>query len=289
MWHHIMKRNSAASILFAGILLFSSCINLKKVNDYASGSLKGLKKWEDLGYSYTKDCRDKCVLEQLAANQLRKPVCDCRTNQEADSILLVIYNACMGYFTGLVKLSGNKLTDYNPAALTKALNEGKFGDITINKTQTDAYAALVTGLLRVTTDAWRKKKIAGYIGDANAPVHTLLQSLDFILESSLAKKLSVKKEMIESYYLDLWRNPGISAYEKKKLIEEYNSAVSGIATQQAQIATLGKLLGSIANGHQRLYENRNRLTAAEARELLTAYGNSLEELINRFNKLKNNR
>src|SRR3978361_1245753 len=82
-------------------LILTGCANLKTLNYYSSNSVKGLKKFEQIGYSFTKACNDRCAIEQLEKNQLIRTGCECKSEREADSVTLAIYTAIKGYFEGL--------------------------------------------------------------------------------------------------------------------------------------------------------------------------------------------
>src|SRR5687768_482381 len=99
-------------IAFLFIVLLPSCINLKELNQFAGNSVKNISKFEELGYSFGKACREKCLLEQLEKQSLSFD-CVCKDEKTADSVMLVVYKATKGYFDGLHKLSGNDLVDYS--------------------------------------------------------------------------------------------------------------------------------------------------------------------------------
>jgi hypothetical protein len=268
-------------------LLIASCVNLKKVNDYASTSSKNIKKFEELEYSFVKACNDKCVIEQLDKKQFMKNNCDCKVSSEADSVTLVLYNAIKDYFGGLVKLSGNDVTSYKFDAVTKALKEGNFGDVKINKDHVDAYTKISSILTRAITDGYRKRKLSQYIGEANDAIKVLLNALEFNLVSNLSKTLETKRDRYKDYYFDLFSDTTTSAYEKVKIIQDFNYANSGIDNKKKGIIAFGKGLNTIAQGHQKLFENRNKLNAKELKETLSQYASDIQDIVDEINKLKN--
>lgn len=278
---------SKVTLAFFMSLFLISCVSLKKVNDYSSNAAKSIKKFEELGYSFAKACNEKCQIEQLEKKQLFKTGCNCQLEDEADSVTLIIYNSIKGYFEGLTKLSNNELTNYKFDALTKSLKEGDFGDIKINKDHVDAYAKISKILTRSVTDGYRRKKLSTYIGEANDAIKVLLGALNFNLVSNLSKRLETKRQRLESYYFDLSNDANASAYEKKKIIEEYNLSLADIEVKKKQTVTFGKGIGTISKGHQELFDNRNKLNAKELKELLTQYASDIQDIVDEFNKLKN--
>ena len=281
-----MIRNPIIKSLATIFLVTSltSCINLKKVNDYSAQSLKTLKKFEGVSYTFTKSCKNRCEIQQLEKQQLFQEECDCKENVEADSVTLVLYNAISGYFAGLTKLSANELTTYKFD--TTALTEGKFGDVTIDREHAQSYGKMSTILLKAFTDTYRKKKITRYIGEANAPIQTLINVFNFNLEANLSKKLDVEKQRYQSYYFDLLKDSSTSVFEKKQIIEEYDIVMAGLTAKKKQISIYGRGLRKIAAGHQKLYDNRNKLTASDIEASLAQYGSDLQDIDTEFNKLK---
>jgi hypothetical protein len=123
-----------SSFLVPGILLpvlFTACIQLKEVNQYASASVKTISKFEDLGYSFEKACREKCVTEQLEKQKLIPAPCNCPAEKSADSVNSVIYHVIKNYFNALADLSANELTNYKFSGLSKALKEGNLAGWTL--------------------------------------------------------------------------------------------------------------------------------------------------------------
>ncbi len=268
-------------------LLIMGCSTISRINDYSTSAVKTLKKYEELNYTFGRACRDKCYLEQVRNLQFIEIDCNCVGEKTADSITSVLYSAVNGYFAGLHKLSADHVTTFKTQALTKQLKNGKFGDFTIGKPEVDAYAKLATLLLRAFTDGYRNKELKNYIEGANEPVQVLISALEYNLANNLAGKINVHKSRIQSTYFDLFQDSSLSAYEKKKIIDDYNIHLDEADFHLMQIVSFTKGLKSIRAGHQKLFDNRNKLKARELKDLLAQYASDLEDIISDFNKLKN--
>lgn len=277
---------AARVIALNSIIIFSGCINLKNLNTYSESAVKSLRNYEELGYNFSKACNEKCVAGQIE-KQILTNNCECNADEKADSINLVLYKAVKGYFEGLAKLSDHDLTNYKFTAVTKELKEGDFGETKINKSQADAYAKISSILSRSVTDGYRKRKISTYIGEANASIKILLEALEFTLTTNLAKKAEVNKQRVESYYFEMLKNKNVSVYEKKKIIEEYNSHVTETGNRVKRINSFAKGLHTIAAGHQKIFDNRGKLKGREVLEMLVHYSSDLQDMMDEFNTLKN--
>lgn len=282
------KRNfyTTVTLIFLSIFTYS-CVNLKQLNDYASKSLVGIKKFESIDYSFKQHCLDKCQLDAIKSFEIKKQAeCKCDLYIAADSVTLLIYNSIKGYFDGLVNLSNNDLTTYDLGTLNKALTEGDFEGVKIEKEQADAYTSISTTLLRATTDLYRKKKIKQYIEEANQPIQILIKKLQFILQKNLEDELNFKKEKLYTYYKEMNLNGNITDYEKGKATIDYYQQLSDITQKQRLIDAFVNGLKSISNGHQKLYDNRNKLTTKEIKESIKQYSSEIQDIISEFNKLK---
>ncbi len=272
--------------LFLSIGIYS-CVSLRQINEYSSTSLAGIEKFENIDYTFTRHCLDACLFNAMRNFEIkREEECNCDLYKTADSVTLLIYNAIRGYFSGLAHISNNELTAYDPGALQKALTEGNFWDIKIEKEHVDAYTNIYTILLRATADLYRKKKIKQYIEEANQPIQVLIQKFQFILQKNLEGELNFKMEKLYAYYKEMSLNENITDYEKGKATVDYYQQLSAITREKDLIDAFAKSLTTISDGHQKLYDNRNKLTSKEIKELMKQYASNVQDITTEFNKLK---
>ncbi len=263
-----------------------SCTNLKSVNQYSTNSLSATKKFEEIPYTFSQHCRDRCRIAAIDSFKIYREIeCQCDSYKRADSVTQMLYRAVAGYFDGLTRLSNNQLTNYHIDRLKNAVQETDLGVLYVKKDEADAYATLTDMMLRWFADSYRQKKIKEYIGEANAPVQVLLSKLEFIESKNLGDLLEFKKDRLFDHYRALLKAT-LSDYEKQEATAEYYESVQGITTLEKEIATYAKSLKAIARGHQQLYENRNQISAEELRRSLTPYANDIYDLISEFDKLK---
>lgn len=273
-------------VFVAVVLVFlTGCVNLKNIQDYSAQSLKSLKNYDEIGYSFSKACLDRCMLEQIKNLTLTTKECDCLSNKKADSVTFLVFSSVKKYFEGLNKISANEVVSYKIDPISTSLKGGDFGDLQLDDKDIDSYTKISGVLLKAFTDTYRKKRIKNYIEDANAPLQVLLEALILNLKNNLNGKLKVQKQRIESVYFDFLSERQASAYEKRKTIEDYFSAITDINVKQAKILTFSQGLASIAEGHQQLYENRNRLTSAQLRDMISEYAGQINALIEQFEQL----
>ena len=270
------------------ILGLTNCCDLKQLNSYSSSSSTAIKKYEEINYSFKDHCLNNCYSKAINQYEIKKDSitdCDCDLYKQADEVTLLIYNSIKGYFDGLTNLSNRKLTTYNIDALKKSLTTGKFGDITIEAADVNAYSKLSI-LLNEASELFRKIKLKKYIETANPSLQILLAKLQYIFQENLEKELKWKKNDLFRYYKKMLVEKSLTDYEKLKATIEYYQQLSDINTKQNQIDVFAQSIKVIADGHQKLYDNRNKISAKDSKEFLIKYASDIQDIISIFNKLK---
>lgn len=275
-------------LVIALAVWLSSCVDLKAVHKYASSSLKGVSKYQEIGYTFTSHCLDRCSYELVRkASIQREPKCsDCKLYRKADAATNTIYKHIRNYFDALDNLSNNELTSYKMDDLSNALQEGEFGGIEITKADANAATKIGEILLRASTDIYRKNKIEEFVGQANADLQILLLKFQDIIGANLAGEIDFKKEMIYAYYNEIVRDSLNSQYVKSQAAYQYYEEWEALNKKQAQIKSYARSLGRIAKGHQKIYDNRDKMNQREFKTLISGYAGDIRDIISEFNKLK---
>jgi len=285
-----MKSGQKMLIAFTTVLMLgpTGCVNLKSVDDYSLTSLKSIEKFEELNYSFNQHCIDHCQFEAIRKFEIKREpekYCGCDPYQQADKVTQLIYYSINGYFEGLSNLSNDKLTTYNFDPVTKSLKAGKFGSVEIKSEQVDAYTKISKILLKATTDLYRKRRIKDYIEQANEPIKTLLLQFKFVLQTNLKSEIEAKRHELYNYYMEMEKDGKLSKYEQGKAVIEYYQQVSDLNAKENQIEAFAKGLDLIKEGHQKLYDDRNKMTTKELSDILIRCSSDIQDIISEFNKL----
>jgi len=276
------------SLIFLFLLVsFASCVNLKTVGEFAGFSTVSIKNFEQIEYSFYQHCMDRCRDEAIRKYEIKRAEeCTCTLYQEADSVTQVIYNSIEGYFEGLGDLSQNELTDYSSDALVSALSAKELGPLRIEEQTVAAFSSLSNTLLRATTDSYRRKKLASYIEEANEPMQVLLDKFKLIVGTNLKGELRFKKERLYVRYMDMkMNNTLLSDYEKGEATSDYYQTLDEIQRKEMVLEVFAMSLDEIAEGHQILFDNRNKLSVKTLNGILQGYASNVKNLISEFNKL----
>lgn len=307
------------------LLCLCSCTNLKQVNSYASAASAGISKYDDIDYGFAEHETDDSLLTFISTYKIvREPGEASSEAKKADSVTNLIYNALKAYFDGLAKLSDANLTNYNTDKLNNALTTGRFGRVTVDSTQANAYSKLTGAILGLVSDAYRSNKLKKYIVEGKQPLDVLLKSFIFILSRDLKGELRARKSMLYTYYSGLGKidpndeknlyklvNDPANTYSKKidtgyrkelllfnkklnaiykfelqKAATDYYQQIAEIDLKEQQIDVYVKSLNEIQAGYQKLYDNVDKISEANVKDEVSSEAGKIKSLISSFNNLK---
>ncbi len=283
MPHPDLKKFLLGILCIAGA---AGCVDLKHVNEYSLRATDGIRKFDDVDYGFARYCSDRCEWVAIDSFRIqRKLDCQCALYKRADSVTHILYSTAAGYFDGLTRLSTNDLTRYHFDPLKKALKEEDLDVFQIKKEDVEAYVKIAAILTRSVTDMYRKKKIKEYVRSANQPVQLLLSKLEFIESENLNGLLKFKRERLFDHYRNLLKSAGMNNYEKQLASEQYYKTMHEIGTMESQISAYSRSLKTVAKGHQKLYDNLDKISGADIKMNLSRTASDLQDLIYEFNKL----
>lgn len=267
------------------LLLISSCTNLRHVSDFSGSAKKGLASFESLGYGFEKSCLDKCFEQSIQKLELN-PTCPCEQEAKADSATMVIYQALAAYLDGLNRLSANETARYNTKALTDQVASGSFGGITFSPEQATAYINIGNIIGNAVSNGYRKNKVRQYVSEADPSFQELIRFLEFTLSRNLKGILRNQTSMSQVTYFQLYKDPSLSAFEKRQVAQEYFSRKQKLEQYGKEIDLYTQMLTKIGAGHRELAENIDQWSLADVKSQLSALAGDLEQLYGYYDKLK---
>jgi hypothetical protein len=281
-----MKKYFLLSGVYTCLVLMCGCISLKPITELTGKSLTSLAIYEEVPVTYSAFCEERCQFNLIRRNQVVRDTainCDCKLFASADAATTKVYKALTAYFKSLQEISAGKLTTYDTKALNSALVEGKFASLTIDKNTVNAYSSLGRLLMQLVTERYRRKKISSVIETGNPAVQNLLTVLQTSM-ANLVTELDFQKERNHLLYSTLLMENQTS-YDKVKIGQDYYAQINALTAKQSQLKTFSKSLGTIAAGHQKLFDNRNKITTKQLIEITAEYSATLQDLITDFKKL----
>ncbi len=254
-----MKRPSTLRVVIAALAVsvtIAGCTDLSSVRDWSGSSLQGVQ-FASVVETYA-DTPERLAYYDADAQDFHQQQAEIRAKQgEALELQLALVS---DYMAALNALAANGVTEYSKdvRTLTEALEDtGVVSGPTVG-----AAGKLATTLLEAATNAWRRYQVTRLIEQANDPLQTLLAGeLASIVGEDFRRDLAIERQFLDRYFEDLLRDPESDAAGRAALNEWFILRKEENARRQAAIDAYLVILDKVAEGHQRLYEERNDLAA----------------------------
>jgi hypothetical protein len=162
------------------------------------------------------------------------------------------------YMSTLKSLAGDQGVTYGES-LDKLPDE--LASSGLDKNQVSATVGLAKTLTDAALAGYRKRELTNLIVAANNDVQVLTTALSTIIVTDYKRELSQEREGAEEYYRSVLkaheeREP-LAAIAVRKGLQSLDEAIT-IKEQAAD--AYGKIMKDIANGHQKLFDTRNKWT-----------------------------
>lgn len=269
----------SAVLLLIILVLTQGCANLSAVREFANIST------ESAQYTRLVDDYAQSPIRQKQYRPAREHEGLERINRERTALqerLLLRHSLIEEYMDTLGRLAADEVVVYNKEldALGNAVKEKKF----VDAKEADAFAAIAKVLVKGATDRWRQKQLKELIAISNGPFQVVVESLRIVVENGFRGDLLNEKAAIQSYYgtliLDSRDKAGIAALEEWR-----NLRLAALETRAKAIESYAKILRTISEGHQKLYDGRNDLSRELLVRDMSRYSRDLKRLFNTIRNL----
>lgn len=242
--------------LFA--ILLSACTDLSAVRDWAATSLEATE-FNEIVTTYADTPKRLVVYDQAGA---------ATWNQEADlraaqaEALTQQLALVADYMAALAALADDDITDYNGDVKTLTASLKKTGRV--SEPTLGAAGNLARLLLNAAAGAWQKGEVADLIERGNGPLQNILGGeLRDIVDKDFRRDLETEAQVLDRHFEDLLRFGGGSQAANAALSEWFALRRTENARRMAAVDSYLAVLGQIAEGHQKLYDNRDDLDAKQ--------------------------
>lgn len=127
-----------------------------------------------------------------------------------------------------------------------------------------AVGSLVNTLAGAALNGWQANRVGDVVEQANAPLQTLLAGeLRTIVDADFRRDLEVERRFLDTHFESLIRDPQTSPAAAAALEEWFLVRQAENARRLEALDAYLQILDKIAEGHQRLYDERNALDAVD--------------------------
>ena len=176
------------------------------------------------------------------------------------------------YMKSLGRLAANEVVDNTEelAQLSAALES----QTPTTPKEAEAFKKIAGIVATVAVKRWRQDQLQNLIEQANTPIQQVLETLHRIVSDGFGGDLQTEDAAIQNYYMTLIMESQDPA-GKAALAEWKDLRMSQVHERSEAVQIYGKVLDQIADGHQRLFDQRQNLTK---KEVLQQVGKSVKDL-----------
>ncbi|MCW5782950.1 MAG: hypothetical protein KIT39_06540 [Nitrospirales bacterium] len=186
------------------------------------------------------------------------------------------------YMQSLGRLAADEVVDNTQelAQLSAALES----QTSTTPKEAEAFKKIAGVVTTVAVKRWRQGQLQTLIEQANSPIQQVLESLHHIVSDGFGGDLQTEEAAIQNYYMTLTMESQDPA-GKAALAEWKDLRMSQVHERSEAVNTYGKVLDQIADGHQRLFDQRQNLTKKEVLQQVEKSVKDLRSLLETIKKL----
>lgn len=261
--------------------LLSGCADLKGIRKFSdsaadTASYTGLTSYYlgefDHSKRYEEDAVRQKQLDQESA--LRR---------KQEKALLGLHRGVQDYMKALGALASDEVVNYDQS-LKKLGDEIKDTKL-ISDSKVEAYRGIAALIAKAATDGYRQRKLKLLIGEGNVPFQQIAEALSKIVRSGYVLSLDNEKAVMDSYYQEVVKvaQPNDPGTEMVK--ETWRTKKEDLAARRQACLAYAETIEIIAQGHQELFNNRDKLDTKASLDTIISYAQEVDDLRTKIKEL----
>ncbi|MCR4289673.1 MAG: hypothetical protein NUV86_05365 [Candidatus Scalindua sp.] len=271
-------------VSLAAAVLLSACADLKSIRKFADISADSAG-YTSLSADYPKSIeRQKRYQEEKYHAQLDKEFQRRKAQQPA---LLALHKGVEEYMSALGALASDELISYDKSvdSLAGEIKKAKL----IDDTKADAFASLTKLIAKAATDSYRQRKLKQLIGDSNKDFQTVIGAMSDIVGQGFVSSLDNEEVAVDKYYKEIVTiadkaPPQQAAVELVK--EKWRGKKDEVEAKKQACSIYVKTLKTIGQGHQLLFDNKDKLSTKQVLDSINSYGKEVSDLYKKIKDIK---
>jgi len=239
-------------------LVLAGCVDLSEVGKFATISESAKTSFPAL----VADIQNSCIRRaNFAPERTREDVLQhCGNLATSKDGLLQAQQVLLNYMEALKNLSSDSSLTYGEKldSLPDTLSKSGLGD-----SQVKATTGLAKKLVDAAINGYRKKEIGKLVGQTNDDIQTLTGALKNVVTDGYGNELKLEEEAMNTFY-----ETNIHEYADKEPLtvtlvkRNWTTDLAALQTKKDAAAAYAKTMDSIADGHKKLYDSRNKWSTA---------------------------
>lgn len=264
-----------------GAGLLAGCADLKGIRKFSdsaadTASYTGLTSYYlgefDHSKRYEEDAAKKKQLDQESIGRRKQ-----------EKALLGLHRGVQDYMKALGALASDEVISYDES-LKKLGDEIKNTKL-VSETQVDAYQKITGIIAKAATDGYRQRKLKQLIGDANEPFQKIAVALGEIVSSGYVLSLDNELDVMNSYYKEVIKLAPPNDPGTEMVKETWRTKKEDLAARRQACLAYADTIQKIAQAHQELFSNKDKLDAKATLDLIMSYAQDIDDLRNNIKEL----
>jgi hypothetical protein len=271
-------------------LALSGCVDLKAIRSFSEISS------ESATYrSFTDDYVGSMKRQKNYQSENNRAKLDTiiKIRESQCTLVMELHKEVFSYMKVLGELSSDEIISYdksfNAMVIARPAKQNENGGQYLKKEQIDAFNALAKLLAKATSDSYRKRKLKEIIASSNKDFMIVIGALKNFIESGYIESLTNERIATNNYYQTII-NTAIENPPQHAAIailkDMLNEKIDGIDEKKHAAELYVKILNTIGEGHQFLYDKRSIISSKQTLFTIRRYGNDISTLYNTITKLK---
>jgi hypothetical protein len=258
MSHGFLMKSRVARILTFTFLL-AACVDLSEVAKFAAISETANSSFPGLVADIQASCERRA--NHSPEDKRQEVLAHCKSLGTSEDGLLQAQQVLLNYIEALKNLSSDQTITYGEKldALPDALSQSGLDD-----TQVKATTGLAKAIADAAIDGYRRKELGKLVGQTNGDIKTVTRALKKVIAGGYVTDLGLEEEAINAFF-----QTNLTEFGKQEPLtallvrREWTEDLDAVQKRKDAAQAYGKVMDSIAAGHQKLYDSRGSWSTAE--------------------------
>jgi hypothetical protein len=275
--------NGGAKVILLGLCagFLTGCADLKSIRKFAD-SAADTASYTDLTADYIGG-PDRMKGYEESPERKAELAKESAAREKQEKALLGLHRGIQDYMKAIGALASDETVSYDQS-LGKLGNEIKATKI-ISDSDADAYQGIARILLKASTDGYRQKKLKELIDEANAPFQKVAGGLKALVGDAYLRSLTNELEVLDIYYKDVVRQAKADDPGTEMVKDTWRTKREKLENRQKACVTYAETISKIAEAHQELYNQRDKLNVKVTLDMISSYSEDLDDLKKKIKQL----
>ncbi len=262
----MVPRSPLLPIAVVMLFLATACTDLTAVRAWSETSVEATR-FNEVVVAYADTPKRLARYDSQDAATQRIWTRQGETRQAQAEALEAMLSLVSDYMSTLSTLSADSTVDFSKEVDVFSGPVKRLADMagaSVSPETLGAVDSLVKTLGDAALNRWQARKVGEVVEQANASLQTLLRGeLRTVVDTDFRRDLNIERQFLDTHFESLIRDRQTSPAAAAALDEWFLVRQAENSRRTAALDAYLEILNKIADGHQRLYEERDALAAVD--------------------------